>query len=82
MAQLLTVDIGRLSEGSEEEAAKLFRAAKEDGIFYLDLQDPHFRRLLETVDDVFGLSKGLFNLSEEEKMKYDIDELSRLKLYG
>ncbi len=82
VAQLLTIDVGRLHEGDKEEAAKLFKAAKEDGIFYLDLQDRRSMAVIDTVDDVFALSKDLFSLSEEEKMKYDIDELDALKLNG
>ncbi len=38
--------------------------------------------VIDTVDDVFALSKDLFSLSEEEKMKYDVDELDALKLNG
>ena len=82
MAQLQIISIARLNEGNEDEAAKLFRAAKEDGVFYLDLQDTPFKGLLHTANEIFALSKAFFNLSEGEKMKYDIDELSKLKLYG
>ena len=81
-AHILTIDIGRLHDGDKEEAAKLLKAAKEDGLFYLDLEDQRFMGIIDTVDKVFALSKELFDLSEEEKMEYDIDKLSKLKLNG
>ena len=81
-AHILTIDIGRLYDGDKEEAAKLLEAAKEDGVFYLDLEDQRFMRVIDTVDKVFALSKELFDLSEDEKMEYDIDKLSKLKLNG
>ena len=82
VAHLHTINIGSLYEGDKEEAAKLFQAAREDGVFYLNLQDRRFAGMVDTVDDIFALSKDLFNLSEEEKMKFDIDKLGKLKLDG
>lgn len=82
IAQLRTVDIGRLHKGNEEEAANLFRAAKEDGVFYLDLQDQSFLDIIDRVDDVFAVSKDLFSLRQSEKNEYDIDRLGSLKMNG
>lgn len=82
VAQLLTIDIGRLVEGDKQETAKLFKAAEEDGIFYLNFQDRRFVDMIELVDGIFALSKELFDLSEEDKMQYDVDELGPLKLNG
>lgn len=82
VAQLLTVDIGRLVEGEKQEAAKLFKAAKEDGIFYLDFQARRYVDMMDLVEGIFALSKGLFDLSEEDKMHYDVDKLGPLKLNG
>ena len=82
IAHLQTIHCGRLSGGNEDEAAKLFRAANKDGFFYLDLQGSAFAALTEVIEDVFALSKALFGLSEEEKLRYDIDMLSKLKLNG
>ncbi|KAL8960909.1 MAG: hypothetical protein Q9193_002462 [Seirophora villosa] len=82
VAQLLTINIGRLEGGEEHEAAQLFKAAKEDGVFYADLQESGFEEMLATVEEVFALAKALFDLSMEEKMQYDIDELGELKLNG
>ncbi|MCJ1286662.1 hypothetical protein MMC26_006008 [Xylographa opegraphella] len=82
IAHMPIIDIGRLNDGDEEEAAKLFEAAKEDGIFYLNLQDRRFVGIIDTVDEVFDLATELFDLSDEEKMQYDVDKLSTLKLNG
>ena len=82
IALLLTINIERLYQGDKEEAARLFQAAQEDGVFYLDLQDWCCTEFIDTADEVFAFSKKLFSLSEEEKMKYDVDELGKLKLNG
>ena len=82
VAQLQTIDAGRLHEGDATEAAKLFKASKEAGVFYLNLRDHRFMEMIDTVDEVFALSNELFNLNEEEKMRYDIDKIGHLKLNG
>lgn len=82
IAQLLTIDISRLEEGDEAEAAKLFKASKEDGAFYLDFSNHRDMGMLEAVENVFAISKEIFDLSEEEKLRYDVDLLGSLKLNG
>lgn len=82
VAQILTIDVSRLQEGDKAEAAKLFKASKEDGVFYLDFSDQKCMKMIEAAGNVFDLMKELFHLSDEEKMKYDIDLLGRLKLNG
>ena len=82
VAELLTVDVTRLQEGNEAEAAKVFKASKENGAFYLDFSGPKCVHIIEAVANVFVLSKELFHLSKQEKMQYDIDLLGKLKLNG
>lgn len=82
LAQIPIVKIARLDEGDSEEAAKLYRAAQEDGICYIDLRDGAYDDLIEAVDNVLAFSKALFGLNEKEKMRYDVDKLSKLKLNG
>ena len=82
VAQLLTIDVYRLQQGDEEEAAKLFKASKEDGAFYLDFSDQRRMKMMEMVGQIFALSKDLFDLSLEEKMEYDVDLRGALKLNG
>ena len=77
-----TVDIGRLEDGNHSELAKLLDAAQNDGIFYLDFSDSRFRHVLDLVDEIFALSSQLFAMSGEEKMRYDVDRLSKLKTNG
>ena len=74
--------MARLQEGDEEEAAKVFTACKEDGAFYLDFSNQKCKEMMKTVDEVSAASRELFQSSEEEKMKYDIDLLGKLKLNG
>lgn len=82
IAQPLTIHLGRLHEGNAEEATKLFKAACENGFFYLDFKAPLFVKILDAADDVFSLAKDIFDLTEEEKLRYDIDKLGKLKLNG
>ena len=82
IAQLKTIHVGRLFEGDKEESSKLFQAVKDDGVFYLDLQSPQIQGIMDRVDEIFAFSKDLFSLNEEEKLEYDIDKLSRLKMNG
>jgi isopenicillin N synthase-like dioxygenase len=81
-ANLRTIDLGRLQKGDEAEALKLFEACKDDGVFYLDFSSEECIKMMDQVKDLFTVSKRLFELSEEEKMRFDIDNLGRLKLNG
>ncbi|KAL8792763.1 MAG: hypothetical protein Q9195_004650 [Heterodermia aff. obscurata] len=82
IAQLLTIDVCRLERGEEEEAAKLFKASKEDGALYLDFSDQRSMKMMEMVGQIFAVSKDIFDMSLEEKMKYDVDLRGALKLNG
>ena len=80
---LKVVDLQNLLKQDEGEDEKIFQAVKEEGFFYLD-----FRRvdqsgaMLDMVERLFNFQESLFNLSVEEKMKYDVDILSHMKLNG
>ena len=82
IAELLTVNVSRLQEGDEAEAAELFKASINNGAFYLDFSGPKGVKIIEAVANVFALSKELFHLSKQEKMRYDIDMLGKMKLNG
>ncbi|EOD50828.1 putative 2og-fe oxygenase protein [Neofusicoccum parvum UCRNP2] len=75
LANIKEISLELLNNGDEAEAAKLFHACKEDGVFYLNLRnfDGTDSHLLRTSSDIYQLSKELFDLTEDEKMKYDID---------
>ena len=80
---LKTISLRDLRRCSAEESDKLFAAAKDDGIFYLDLtEDVGKNRLADLVGGIYGLSRSLFDLDIDEKMQYDVDQIGELKLNG
>ncbi|KAI9805949.1 MAG: hypothetical protein M1825_000563 [Sarcosagium campestre] len=82
VASLATISLERLRAGDQNEAKKLFEACKNSGFFYLDLQTSNDNGILKTINDMFALDKDLYDLDDEEKIKYDVDKLSKLKLNG
>ena len=82
VAQLSTIKLASLQQEDGEEAEKLFQSAREDGFFYLNFQDSAFEGMINLVEDVFTISKSLFNLDNQEKMEYDVDKLGDSKLNG
>lgn len=82
IASIETINIGRLEDGESGELARLFTTAQHDGVFYLDLSDCRYKTIFDAIDNVFAFSKELFGLSEEEKLEYDVDKLSKLKING
>ncbi|KAJ5850561.1 hypothetical protein N7455_010417 [Penicillium solitum] len=60
---------------------KLLNACKTDGFFYLNIQSID-DNLLQVVDAMFQLDRELYDVPDEEKMAYDVDKLSELKLNG
>ena len=82
IAQLPVIDVCRLQQGEEEEAIKLFKASKEDGVFYLDFSNQMGMGMMKMVDGIFALSKDVFDMSVEDKMEYDVDLRGALKLNG
>lgn len=81
VAQLQIIHFNRLQAGDEAEVAKLFSAATKEGFFYLDFRDVD-ASVLEAIDQMYHLDEDLYNLPDEEKMRFDIDKLSELKLNG
>lgn len=82
-ASLKTIHLHDLCRGSPEEKEKLYAAATEDGIFYLDFsEDQNEFDLANLTDDIYSLSRSLFNIGLEEKLRYDVDKIGELKLNG
>lgn len=79
-AQLRTIDPRSLKDGSMSEIGKLLDAAINDGFFYLDLTDPGEESFLIHVDEIFAMSKAIFDLEETIKLHFDIDLLGPLKV--
>ena len=82
-AQLEIVKFTELLHGSEEQKMKLFSACKNHGFFYLDLTgfDPE-TRLDAVLEDMNTLAGEIFDLPEEQKMQYDVDKISNMKVCG
>jgi isopenicillin N synthase-like dioxygenase len=71
-APLLRLSLGKLLAGDSTECERLFQACIEIGFFYLDLQDSdHGISLLADADKLFTVGENLFDLSLEEKKRYD-----------
>jgi isopenicillin N synthase-like dioxygenase len=82
VAELRTIDYEELRNGSINEAAKLFEAAKDDGVFYINLTGDNTAELAEHVENIYELSRALFGLNSKVKMQFDVDKLGSLKLNG
>ena len=78
--RLVTINCAKLQH-CEEERSRLFKACRDDGLFYLDMREV-MKDIDTTVADIYSLQRKIFDLSEEEKMKYDVDVLSPRKLNG
>ncbi|KAJ6078856.1 hypothetical protein N7467_008609 [Penicillium canescens] len=71
-APLLRLSSGKLLAGDPAEYAKLFQASTDIGFFYLNLSDSEQgSSLLGDADTLFKLGESLFELSLDEKKKYD-----------
>lgn len=81
-AQLRTIRFRELQDGLMSETRKLLDAAINDGFFYLDLTHPGEETFLDHVDEIFALSKGIFDLDKSIKLDFDVDLLGPLKVNG
>ena len=85
-APLFIIDHSKLTSNgllATLEAKRLFQAATTTGFFYLDLQSHHCSdegtasstqdgKILKEVDELFTLMRKFFDLSIDEKSKYDM----------
>lgn len=69
-APLLILSFDKLRNNDNEEIKRLIRACEDIGFFYLDLRGPG-DDILEDADKLFKVSEELYDLSLEEKQKYD-----------
>ncbi|KAG5914174.1 hypothetical protein E4U42_000655 [Claviceps africana] len=82
LASIRTISLHNLENGSIAENLSLLQTCVDDGFFYLDLTHPDHVSVLDCVQDIFDLSKGLFNYAPEVKSLFDVDKVSALKLNG
>lgn len=74
-APLLRLSLEKLLCHDEAELKKLCNACEEIGFFYLDLRGSHNgNNILEDADRLFAIEQELFDLSLEEKQKYDFSK--------
>lgn len=69
-ASISSVDFDLLTDGNEDEARKVFDAARGYGFFYLD--NTHI-----DYDFMFDLANETFALPVEEKMKFEMGATGR-----
>lgn len=74
-APLLRLSLTKLLNGEIEECARLYQASTDIGFFYLDLRHSS-NELLNDADALFRVGEELFELSLEEKTKYDFSAQS------
>ncbi|KAL9082734.1 MAG: hypothetical protein Q9165_008802 [Trypethelium subeluteriae] len=80
---LKTIDLQSLLREDDHECTKLLQAVTKEGFFYLDFrQMDQGAAMLDTVERMFKFQEDLFNLPEDQKLKYDVDRLSFMKLNG
>lgn len=83
ISPLKVIDLQKLLDQDVQESAKLLAAAKEEGFFHLDFrQVDGCADMLRTVEEMYKFQNELFDLPQEQKLKYDIDNLSQMKLNG
>lgn len=78
------ISLDLLLGANDDEEARLLRACRDDGVFYLNLRGPDGvdGPLLRSSRDIYRVSKNLFHLPDAEKMRYDIDQHGQMKLNG
>ena len=74
-APLVRISVRKLLSSDRDESYRLFKACKDLGFFYLDLRSvEEGEALLREAEVLFEVGEKVFNLSLEEKSKYDFSE--------
>lgn len=74
IAQMATISLAKLVEGSTSEAEAVLHACRKLGFFLLDLTgDPVGEKLSAEVDAVFEVVRQTMELSTDEKHKFNHD---------
>jgi isopenicillin N synthase-like dioxygenase len=82
IANLSTIRVSDLRNGSPSAANEVVRAAKQDGVFYLDFADSKEFPCTDIIRDVQAFSRELFQLGFDQKMEFDVDRLAPFKTNG
>ena len=71
-ASLPKISLDKLISGSDTEANEVFLACRTKGFFLLDLQNEAVGdRLLRDIEALFAITRGVMDLSVEEKTKFE-----------
>ncbi|PYH43179.1 Clavaminate synthase-like protein [Aspergillus saccharolyticus JOP 1030-1] len=81
VAELQTLNLGRLQAGDQDEAQRLLEASRHDGAFYLELAAVG-SEIFPVLESVYDFSEKIFDLPLEEKCLYDVDKLGNMKCNG
>ncbi|KAJ2968106.1 hypothetical protein NUW58_g10294 [Xylaria curta] len=69
---LLRISLKKLLSRDDGEIKTLITACEDNGFFYLDVRDAGaYSSIINDVYELFGIGDEFFNLSFEEKKKYD-----------
>ncbi|KAJ5771690.1 hypothetical protein N7520_002219 [Penicillium odoratum] len=82
IANLSTIGLTDLRNGSPSTVSEVVRAAKHDGMFYLDFTDSKELPCTGIIRDIQALSRELFQLGLDQKMEFDVDQLAPFKTNG
>ena len=78
-ASLPKISFHKLTSGDQAEANKVFHACRAKGFFLLDLQnDPAGEKLLQDIETLFAITKGVMDLTLEEKARFRVNPPSDL----
>lgn len=73
VARVAKISLAKLIAGDESESLRMFNACRAVGFFLLDLNDePVGEAFIQTISAMFGIVKEIFDLSIEEKEKYNM----------
>ncbi|KAE8373496.1 putative oxidoreductase [Aspergillus bertholletiae] len=83
VASLEVVNLVQLLQGSHDAAQRLVRAARRDGMFYLEIPEGNEPGSMgRLVQGIYAACEELFRLPLDDKMKLDVDQLSEYKTNG
>jgi len=73
-ASLRMISLQDLANGVKSSQNDLLRACTELGFFYLDCRDFDSGKVMERVQDMYSLGTSFFDLSQQEKSQWQVEE--------
>jgi isopenicillin N synthase-like dioxygenase len=73
-ADVPSISLGKLVSGDAAHSRELFEICRTVGFFLLDLtDDASGQAVLQSINEVLGIAKDVFDLDEEEKYQFRQD---------